>query len=333
VVGRQYARAQEVGQGVAREAEKMIDRSIPSGTPWSPVPVNEIRKAGAAGELDIRRSSAVKKRLWSRRDWVSWATLLVLLLYGAVPTVLVSLPYWFAKRELQETQSSLQETQSSLQETQSSLQETQSSLQKDKERLSEIKQKNRAEAFQRIKQNEPDRAREALRQIEALVKPNDVKLQGQLRYQLLQLGYRYKDGALAYQELGDLDQFDKSLELAFHTFMRVKEETPGTEENASVLAGAYNGIGNVYYLRGDYVKAVENCRRATEIDPSNAYAWHDLLLAYLALSKEGRPVDVGAVRHALEKLKETSPGQPLLGKDYLDQLEKQVEELEARKRD
>jgi hypothetical protein len=86
------------GYTVARNAWKpwkaMIEREQPApglwtDIPWNPLPAEVTRERVAKGEWDIPNSNILNKRLWSARDWVSWVSLALVLLYATI----FSLPY------------------------------------------------------------------------------------------------------------------------------------------------------------------------------------------------------------------------------------------------
>jgi tetratricopeptide (TPR) repeat protein len=136
----------------------------------------------------------------------------------------------------------------------------------------------------------------------------------------LQLGYLYKTRAQVLDAAGQQADADRSLDLAFAMFNRIGDGGAG---DASEKAGAFNGLGNIYHARGDLDAAMRNYRRALDLMPDYAYAWHDLLLVLLQRARAGQ-VDLLAMENALERLKSTGAGDPGLGIARIAQLEAAV---------
>ena len=93
---------------------------------------------------------------------------------------------------------------------------------------------------------------------------------------------------------------------------------------------ALNGVGNIHYARGEFLKAIEHCEKATLIDPYYCYAWHDLFIAYYMLARYGE-IRLESMRNALEKTRETGKGQPGLGSAHLKQLDQMFAEYDPAK--
>jgi tetratricopeptide (TPR) repeat protein len=175
-------------------------------------------------------------------------------------------------------------------------------------------------AIELIEANEVARARDELAEgfdvIMQLLEwsPGDVPLD-------LQLGYLCKTQAQVQDAAGERAEADRSLELALAMFNRIRGTGAGaaSDEKASAL----NGLGNVYYARGDLEAAIRNYRLALDLIPDYAYAWHDLLLALAQQAEVGR-VDLPAMENALSHVKSTGAGLPGLGTGQLAQLEKIV---------
>jgi tetratricopeptide (TPR) repeat protein len=173
-------------------------------------------------------------------------------------------------------------------------------------------------AIELIEANEVGRARDELAEgfdvIMQLLEwsPGDVPLD-------LQLGYLCKTQAQVQDAAGERDEANRSLELAFAMFNRIGDTGAGA---ASEKASAFNGLGNVYYARGDLDAAIRNYRRALDLMPDYAYARHDLLLALMQRAEQGR-VDLPAMEDALSKLKATG-GLPGLGVAHMAELERLV---------
>jgi tetratricopeptide (TPR) repeat protein len=174
-------------------------------------------------------------------------------------------------------------------------------------------------AIELIEANEVARARDELAEgfdvIMQLLEwtPGDVPLD-------LQLGYLCKTQAQVQDAAGERAEADRSLELAFAMFNRIRGTDAGA---ASEKASALNGLGNVYYARGDVEAAIRNYRLALDLMPDYAYAWHDLLLALTQQAEAGR-VDLPAMENALSQVKSTGAGLPGLGTGHLAQLERLV---------
>jgi tetratricopeptide (TPR) repeat protein len=88
--------------------------------------------------------------------------------------------------------------------------------------------------------------------------------------QLLELrGYMYKDFAMLSREQGRPEkEFKGYLNSAENTFKAVLERRPSPS--------AYNGLGNVYMLRGDFDRAKKEIHSALELEPEYGPAKQDL---------------------------------------------------------
>jgi tetratricopeptide (TPR) repeat protein len=126
--------------------------------------------------------------------------------------------------------------------------------------------------------------------------------------------------AQVYEAAGQRSDEEDYLTRASEAFARVTEIIPSDKKTVDDVASAINGLGNVYYGRGDNVKAIENYRVATTLVPRYAYAWHDMFAAYVALAQAGK-VDLAAMCEALQKTKEYGAGIPGLDAGYIAQLE------------
>jgi tetratricopeptide (TPR) repeat protein len=159
-----------------------------------------------------------------------------------------------------------------------------------------------------------DELNEGLRVAEILLNdaPSDVRL-------IVQLGYLYRAIAQAFTAAESNEQADKFLERTLKMFELVKE-IPAEQKTAQDIANSINGVGNVYYARGNLEKAIENYGLATTMFPDYAYAWHDMFGAYNALGRTGK-IDIEAMREALQKVKDTGQGLPGLSAGYVAQLE------------
>jgi tetratricopeptide (TPR) repeat protein len=151
----------------------------------------------------------------------------------------------------------------------------------------------------------------------------------------LQLGYIY--GALAdeFDAMGNNKMMQRYLDLQLGIFERVKEDLSAAEYLTGEAATTIKGIGEVYFRRGDFDRAIEYYRKSLEIEPGYQYAWHDLFGAYDAMAERGR-IDLDAMRSALQKTRETSAGPqpgtqvPGLDLEYLQSLEARLRHWEKK---
>lgn len=163
-------------------------------------------------------------------------------------------------------------------------------------------QRLQVRAVELVQDHKPDRAEEELEEgFELLMNlldlsPSDITLDAQL-------GYLYATMAKTYNEVGNQEESERFLQLALEVFLRINQDERLLESQPHDVASAIKGIGEVYYGRGDLEEAVRHYRRALQIEPNYAYAWHDLLLALLARAREGQ-VDSPALRQALEKTRQ-----------------------------
>jgi tetratricopeptide (TPR) repeat protein len=132
----------------------------------------------------------------------------------------------------------------------------------------------------------------------------------------VQLGYLYKTLAQAFDASGHPDEANRYLELAYNTFLRIKDDT-GAKRNGADIAGALNGMGNVYQGRDELDEAIRYYRLAVDIEPAYAYAWHDLFAATDAVARNGGAIDLGTMREALSRVIESGAGLPGLGEDQI----------------
>jgi tetratricopeptide (TPR) repeat protein len=185
-------------------------------------------------------------------------------------------------------------------------------------------------AVELIREGKVDRAREELadgeRLLLALVKdrPGDVSLD-------IQRGYFHKTMAQAYDAVGDNKKADRELEAARASLSRVAGATAASRLSLTDrvnLSNSLNLLANLYFQRGEPEKAAQLSQRAVDFLDDNVYAWHDLFLALDELAKRGK-ADLPAMRHALQKVKEKSQGQPGLDAGYIAQLEQVLHDREA----
>lgn len=163
-----------------------------------------------------------------------------------------------------------------------------------------------------------EQAMENLKKVQALLgraieeTPTDVTIR------VLQ-GYFFKTMVQALRAAGEDDR--PYLELGEKTFKLVAEDLSVDLTNA---AGAANGLGNIYHLRGEYDKAILSYKRAIALLPDYAYAWHDLFLAYHDLAKNRGVLHLEDMRHAYQKIRETGAGVLALEPEYLAMLERHL---------
>jgi tetratricopeptide (TPR) repeat protein len=140
-------------------------------------------------------------------------------------------------------------------------------------------------------------------------------------------GYFYKTAAQAAVGAGREAAARDYAEEASRIFASIDADSSG-RISWDALAGALNGLGNTQALLGDYHSALANYRRATDRAPDYAYAWHDMLLAQLALAKQGK-INVAAMQQALNRLKATAAGYPALDADRIADLSRAVDYYSA----
>jgi tetratricopeptide (TPR) repeat protein len=176
-----------------------------------------------------------------------------------------------------------------------------------------------ARAVELIRDHKLDRAADEVREGLVLVSvllngaPSDASVK-------VLLGYFYKAMGQIFTEANSKVEANLYLDRASEVFELVKDVIPADKKTISDVASAINGLGNVYYGRGDFEKAIDNYRLATTLVPDYAYAWHDMFGAYDGLARTGK-IDLKEMRHALQKIKETGSGIPGLDAGYIAQLE------------
>lgn len=167
-----------------------------------------------------------------------------------------------------------------------------------------------------------DELREGLLLIAVLLNeaPTDISLR-------LQLGFVYKTLAQVFDKAGEAVQAQIYISRAEEVFRFVKDDVAVDQKTSLDAANAIHGLGNVNQQRGDFVAAIENYKLAASLYPNHMYAWHDIFLAYYELARRGQ-VNLDAMRHALEKLKQTGKGAPGLGDQHIARLEAILRKLE-----
>jgi tetratricopeptide (TPR) repeat protein len=142
---------------------------------------------------------------------------------------------------------------------------------------------------------------------------------------ILQIGYTLKTQADALHS-EDAKRSEMLLAEAEQRFRTVATDIPSSQKTVADLAGALNGLANIAYLRGDAGSAIEWGQVAVTLEPSYAFAWHDLLGAYMVLAQSG-DVRGEKMLEVLSKLRATHAGFPGLDTAYLDSLEQSVRTL------
>lgn len=167
-----------------------------------------------------------------------------------------------------------------------------------------------------------DEVQEGLVLIAALLNeaPTDIRLR-------LQLGFLYKTMSQVFDAAGETEEAHTYIQRAEEVFRFVRDDVAGDQKTALDVANAIHGLGNVDQQKGQFVSAIEKYQLATSIYQDHMYAWHDIFAAHYELARRGR-VDLGAMRHALEKLKQTGKGAPGLGVQHIARLEGVLRELE-----
>ena len=81
---------------------------------------------------------------------------------------------------------------------------------------------------------------------------------------------------------------------------RAKAETDLTQAQELFQAGLgahpddpspHNGLGSVYYLRGDLDRAIQEQIAAVRLMPTYTFAWHDLAIDLAAKYRDSKPPD------------------------------------------
>ena len=97
--------------------------------------------------------------------------------------------------------------------------------------------------------------------LHAITFPNDLWLQ-QVR------AYTFKNYALLMRSLNRMDEFNRGLSEAEKMFEAIRDQDPKE-------AGAWNGLGSVAAIRGEYQKALVYIDMALEIAPDYEAALQD----------------------------------------------------------
>lgn len=138
--------------------------------------------------------------------------------------------------------------------------------------------------------------------VERLLKQAEMNIDNALRLDhfdlkaLLQSGYVFKDYGQHYIRMGQPDKAAAPLDTAKKHFEFVLKEDPQN-------SGAYNGLGNIYYLRNDLDKAITHYKKAIQITPNYLFAHHDLAAAYYRKGKNDTSVRRESYEKAIEEFR------------------------------
>lgn len=153
-----------------------------------------------------------------------------------------------------------------------------------------------------------------------------------------QLGYLFSTMAQTFKDAKQDEQAARYLNLALSVFERVRENSSKSAAQATGVtdtfdvASALNGIGTVHYDRGDPLTAIRFKKMALDLYPDYNYAWHDLVGAYDMLARRGS-INLSAMRHAIDRLRDTAAAKPGLGEDKLQDFEARYIVWEQKGRD
>lgn len=92
-----------------------------------------------------------------------------------------------------------------------------------------------------------------------------------------------KNNAMLMRNLNRPDEFDKSLSGSSEIFKAILDKDPED-------AGAWNGLGSIYLLRGEPEKALLNTDKALEINPNYKAASHDRELAIKMINRKKKKI-------------------------------------------
>lgn len=112
-----------------------------------------------------------------------------------------------------------------------------------------------------------------------------------------QLGFIYKD--IAQQE------FDRHDQASALTDLKKAKEIFQQRLNIPNDPSAHNGLGSVYYLEGNFDKAIEEQHEALKIYPRYTFAWHDLAIALAEKYDRDKPPNTATLfqlNDALDKI-------------------------------
>ncbi len=174
------------------------------------------------------------------------------------------------------------------------------------------------QAVEQIREGRVDEALETLQRARGslaralLETPTDVEVR-------LQQGYVLKALGQAYGAAGDQQEADRSLEQAESIFRLVIRDIPADPGTQDEIASAVNGLANILAERGRQAEAATLYREALRLEPSYAYAWHDLFGSLVALADAGDPRP-SELDEAWSGLLRTAPGTPGLEPNYIEGL-------------
>jgi tetratricopeptide (TPR) repeat protein len=187
-------------------------------------------------------------------------------------------------------------------------------------------QRLQVRAVELIEQGQTDRAVDELNEgmdvIQCLQQwgPPDIGLD-------LYLAYIYKTFAQTFEAERKPALVAEYQQLAVSVFERIGAAGAQGRYTPDQRASALNGMGAIYYQRGELDRAIESYRAALAIEPGYAYAWHDLFGALAAQAQRGQ-VDLEGMREALAQAKRLGEGQPGLSAQYLEQLQRYLRPFE-----
>jgi tetratricopeptide (TPR) repeat protein len=185
------------------------------------------------------------------------------------------------------------------------------------------------QAVEKLRDGQAEQALRVLKESEKLLEyASRIDPQNEVEVRTVE-GYLYKTYAQAYQMIGEQDSADYYLLRALATFEELKREVPAHRKTAQDLSNYRNGIGNIYFHRGDYRKSLDSNRSAAEDNPDNPYAWHDMFLSYYCLASQGEG-DLKAMRRALDRTEEKSFGYAGFNVSYLGKLDGLYSEAERK---
>ena len=194
-------------------------------------------------------------------------------------------------------------------------------------RFKEHVARTQARAVELVREKQLDRAADELKAGLELLETMLETASGDTHL-AVQLGYFFKTMAQEFAKQGLVEQERAYNDRALGVFQSVVSGIPHRAKSVRDYADALNGLGNILYARRSYRAAAGYYQIVTTIDPTYAYAWHDLFGALYELAKRG-DAEIAAARRALDMTRRTGTGQPGLGAAYLDACERRLKGLEA----
>ncbi|MEQ1911486.1 MAG: tetratricopeptide repeat protein, partial [Vicinamibacterales bacterium] len=128
------------------------------------------------------------------------------------------------------------------------------------------------------------------------LRPGDPSIQ-------VRLGFLFKDLAQT-SDVGSA-LYARSVANGFKTFRGLLDDDQRLD--VTTRADAWNGLGNMYLISGDYAQAIDCCRRAVELAPDYTHAWGDLFGGYEGLASRGA-IDLVSMTEVLRRLKASARG-------------------------